>query len=102
MRMITSLTGTPAKPHLYLPGVGEEVHQCDHSPVAPSHDADTIGIYDIEILYHVIAADVDILVFQSSIIDIIVSSLAIPPCYPRYSAETTMYSWAISSRTIWA
>ena len=59
--------------------------------MAPSHDTDTIGIYDIEILYHIITTNVDILVFQSSVIDIIVSSLAIPGATPVFGGDHDVF-----------
>ena len=60
-----------------LTRIGEQVHQRNHTAVAPPHDADAVRIHDAVVLDHVVAADKDIFVLQASVVDVIIGGCSI-------------------------
>ena len=60
----------------------EKVHQCNHTTMTPSHDTHTTTIHNIEIIHHIVTADVHVFVFQSTIIYIIVCSRSVSGASP--------------------
>lgn len=60
--------GNARKGDTVIIGMVEDVHQGDHSSVAPTHDSHAAGIEEGVVLQHVIPGIINIFVFQSAII----------------------------------
>src|SRR5262249_9712365 len=75
-----------------LPWMGEEVHEGDQSAVAPTHNADTLGIELIVVFQHELPASEDIFDLQPAVIDQFpeLASVAGAPAIGRSNHRVTL------------